>query len=202
MLPQFANGSFESTSGPALKNIDIGFIPAIFECWGATSAAGDVVYMRYVHDLGSAKGWKMQALIDSGSTGNYSVSYAAASMIATYDPGYSQSIPTRWTASTAYVVGNTVFPKAIVSPSNIQLGTYYYFECTAAGSSGASEPTWTTDGTTTVTDSGVTWTPIKMGGTGTDISPAVLEVKPKGVTIPAALLKASTYYYWVAYGFV
>lgn len=55
--------------------------------------------------------------------------------------------PTAWQASTAYAVGDFVAPTT---------GNGHYYRCTAAGTSGSSEPTWPTDGTT-VTDGGVTW---------------------------------------------
>ena len=54
-----------------------------------------------------------------------------------------------WQASTAYSVGQVVYPTV--------LNTYAY-ECTAAGTSGTSQPTWPTTVGNTVGDGGVTWT--------------------------------------------
>ncbi len=55
--------------------------------------------------------------------------------------------PGAWTASTAYVVGDRV--RAVLDNSRMA-------ECTVAGTSGASEPTWPTN-FTTVADNTVTW---------------------------------------------
>ena len=57
---------------------------------------------------------------------------------------------TTWTANTAYVAG------AWVRPSTPSLSPYY-MECTTAGTTGASEPTWPAAGST-VTDGTVVWT--------------------------------------------
>lgn len=54
-----------------------------------------------------------------------------------------------WTATTAYVVGDFVSPTT---------GSDTYFECTSAGTSGASEPTWPTTAGATENDDSVTWT--------------------------------------------
>lgn len=53
-----------------------------------------------------------------------------------------------WQASYAYAVGDCIRPKIH--------GSYKYLECTVAGTSGTSEPTWPAGGST-VTDGGVTW---------------------------------------------
>lgn len=56
-----------------------------------------------------------------------------------------------WQASTAYAVGDRAAP--------VDTGAVdYYFECTAAGTSGGAEPAWNTGGATT--DGGVTWSPV------------------------------------------
>lgn len=55
-----------------------------------------------------------------------------------------------WTASTAYAVGDFVR-----SSSTSDL---FLFECTAAGTSDSSEPTWPTTEDGTVVDNGATWT--------------------------------------------
>lgn len=63
-----------------------------------------------------------------------------------------------WTASHAYSSGNYVVPTTFNSISG-QQGKI--FKCTTAGTSGASEPTWTSAGLGgTVTDGGVTWTEV------------------------------------------
>ncbi len=53
--------------------------------------------------------------------------------------------PSNWAASQPYSSGNLVAP-----------GNGHYYQCTVAGSSGASAPTWPTDGST-VSDGGATW---------------------------------------------
>jgi len=56
-----------------------------------------------------------------------------------------------WTLSTAYSLGESIIPTATKQNG-------YFYECTVAGTTASSEPTWgtTVDGTTT--DGGVTWT--------------------------------------------
>lgn len=54
--------------------------------------------------------------------------------------------PTTWADLTAYALGTIISPTA---------GTHFY-RCTVAGTSGATEPTWKTDGTTN-TDGTATW---------------------------------------------
>jgi hypothetical protein len=56
----------------------------------------------------------------------------------------------RWKAARTYAVGDICFSKLIATDS------YKYFECTVAGTSGATEPTWPAVGNT-VTDGTVTW---------------------------------------------
>ena len=64
----------------------------------------------------------------------------------------NQSNQSTWTANTAYTVGQMVIP----SPPN---GSVY--RCTAAGTSGATQPNWPTAAGATVPDGTVTW--IDMG---------------------------------------
>ncbi len=54
---------------------------------------------------------------------------------------------TTWAAETAYDVGDIVVPTGVSD---------HYYECTVAGTSGATEPTWPEDGST-VSDGTVTW---------------------------------------------
>ena len=72
-------------------------------------------------------------------------------------PNSDLTPPPAWAASTAYTVGQSISP-----PS----ANGHIYQCTAAGTSGATPPsTWPTDGST-VTDGGVTW---KDMGTQTTI---------------------------------
>ena len=56
----------------------------------------------------------------------------------------------RWKAGREYAIGDICFSKLFATES------YKYFECTVAGTSGTTEPTWPATGNT-VTDGGVTW---------------------------------------------
>ena len=58
---------------------------------------------------------------------------------------------TAWAASTAYVLGDVVVPTA-------GLENGFRYECTTAGTSGGSAPTWSTVEGGTTTDNTVTWT--------------------------------------------
>lgn len=62
-----------------------------------------------------------------------------------------------WTASQTYVSGDRVVPTRAYATKAAQ---FYVYECTTGGTAGGTEPTWvyTTPGTSTTTDSGVTWT--------------------------------------------
>jgi hypothetical protein len=63
---------------------------------------------------------------------------------------------TQWVASTAYTVGQQVVPTLAYATNGAKA---YIYVCTVAGTSGGSQPTWvyTTPGTSTTTDGGVTW---------------------------------------------
>ena len=61
-------------------------------------------------------------------------------------------LPADWAASTAYNLGDMVKPT---------VGNDRWFVCTTAGTSGASEPTWTTTINDTTTDNTATWTAIE-----------------------------------------
>ncbi|MGQ9676545.1 MAG: major capsid protein [Chloroflexota bacterium] len=58
---------------------------------------------------------------------------------------------TAWTATTAYALGDVVVPTAGTENG-------FRYECTTAGTSGASQPTWKTNEGETVTDGSVVWT--------------------------------------------
>ncbi|MBF0137468.1 MAG: hypothetical protein HQL65_14620 [Magnetococcales bacterium] len=82
--------------------------------------------------------------------------------------------PPAWTATTASTVGEIVKPGT---------GTHFY-RCSTAGTTGATEPTWPTDGGT-VSDGTVTWTDMgAMVLTSTDF-----QVKSAGIFIPEGSAK-------------
>lgn len=58
-----------------------------------------------------------------------------------------------WTANTAFSVGN-------IRHATVQQATGLYFQCTSAGTSAGTEPSWPTDVGSTIVDGGVTWTAI------------------------------------------
>jgi len=90
---------------------------------------------------------------------NDSVMDAALNQVATSDKmtacagtptTYYEAVdPPVWAASTAYALGDVVRPTTRNS---------FAYECTTAGTSGATEPTWPTTAGTTVTDGTVVWT--------------------------------------------
>lgn len=57
-----------------------------------------------------------------------------------------------WAASTAYTVGQ------IRRPTTLSINGAFAFRCTVAGTSAATEPTWTTNDNSTRTDGTATWT--------------------------------------------
>jgi len=57
--------------------------------------------------------------------------------------------PETWVKATVYIVGDVVKPTTYASHS---------YKCTTAGTSGATEPTWSTTNGATQTDGTVTWT--------------------------------------------
>jgi len=83
-------------------------------------------------------------------------------------PNSALTPPPAWAASTAYTVGQSISP-----PS----ANGHIYQCTSAGTSGATPPsTWPTDGST-VTDGGVTW---KDMGTQTTINTTPLTFDSNG----------------------
>lgn len=76
---------------------------------------------------------------------------------------------TAWEASTAYDLGDIVVPTAGVENG-------FRYECTVAGTSGASEPVWPTTEGATVVDGGATWTCISGGHQGSGANGATLSL--------------------------
>lgn len=73
----------------------------------------------------------------------------------TYFALLDKPFPNDWAASTAYSVGNFVKP---INENG------YHYECTTAGTSGSSEPSWPTTPGQTVNDGTVVWTCRKHAG--------------------------------------
>lgn len=77
---------------------------------------------------------------------------------ATYHAGYL--LPGQigdWTASTAYAAQTVTVAPQWVRPTK-RHATPLIFECTTAGTTNSTEPTWTSTGGGTVTDNSATWT--------------------------------------------
>jgi len=64
----------------------------------------------------------------------------------------------QWVASASWTVGNYVVPLAAAKQNG------FYFKCTTGGTSGATEPTWTSTVGSTVSDGSVVWTCIGRSG--------------------------------------
>lgn len=113
-----------------------------------TQAHGGITEKLHRTDLSDGS---QDFVIYLGSTDDTLVLYAAS------DPGNDDivisivDILPEWEATTAYSVGDRVQPVG---------GNGYVYECTVAGTSDSSEPTWPVPPSgygTTVTDDGVTW---------------------------------------------
>jgi len=81
---------------------------------------------------------------------NYIVNSADQMTICSKNPtNFYQAVdPDAWAASTAYNVGDVVRPTS---------RNGFVYVCTAAGTSGSSEPSWPTTAGQTVTDNDITW---------------------------------------------
>ena len=201
--PQIKFGTFTTTSGPALVNVDLGFIPDYFFCYEADATAAEKVKLVYLATAGTGTGWRSKTLVDTGSTGGATEQYVASSFITEWTQTRTVT-PGPWTASTVYAVGDYIHPVTYLGTnpafSYFQAGTQFYYKCTTAGTSSSStEPTWpVTLGGVSASDNGVYWTAVPYGGTGTSFVPSELAVQGVGVTVPAAELKASTAYHYLA----
>ena len=79
---------------------------------------------------------------------------------------YGNEADTVWSASAAKTIeepGKTtgISTASYVRPTGSAVSTPIIFQCTAAGTTGSSEPTWPTQLGQTVTDGGVTWTAVR-----------------------------------------
>jgi hypothetical protein len=185
----------------------MGFVPDEFEMQAEQAGAGDIVLVKWKKTALTAKCLKQ---VGAGTW-----TWLGSGGIATWAPAGTDVDPSRWAASTAYVVGQVVHPVALTS-TGVAAGTQTFplFKCTTAGTSNSTEPTWNPVVGATVTDSGVTWTCIDTktqfaaewgfltGITavlpdGTTATPAPTGL---GLTVPAALQTASAVYDWYARG--
>jgi hypothetical protein len=109
----------------------------------------------------------------TGSAANYPI------IIRTATP--STAIP--WVASTAYKLGDIARPTAANS---------HLYQCTTAGTSGSTQPTWPTGGGT-VTDGTVVWTDLGTSATAALLSNSSLATNT-GVTVSFGRLQAAENY--------
>lgn len=198
MTPEIKYGTFTTTSGPADVNVNLGFIPDKFVCYEADGTEGEKNQLLYLATAGTGKGWRGTQIDGSTADGTYSFAYASSSFITEYTQTLNATVK-RWTASTAYAVGDYVIPHAPQTPSNLQSGLTFAYKVTTAGTSDSTEPTWSLVlGATSSSDNGVYYQTVALGGSSTSFDPSVKEVQALGVTIPLALLKASTTYHYEA----
>jgi len=96
-----------------------------------------------------------------------------------------------WAASTAYVVGDVVRAITVQASGLV-------FECTVAGTSSTSEPSWPTDISSTIVDGNVTWQAISSVYADASILAPNAIVELFELELDAALHGANTIYYWHA----
>lgn len=102
-------------------------------------------------------------VVSAGKAGTASrINGAGAEAAFTYIAIGTASQPT-WAATTAYALGNRVVPTT---------ANGFYYECTTAGTSAATQPTWPTVIGNTVVDGTVTWT--CKGGTSANAGDTTL----------------------------
>lgn len=154
-------------SGGAAINVDCGFVPDIVEVWNEDASTGDIGFMKKWPGESDGDSMAITILADNGSTADVNLGEEGTSGLSDYDTVSYQG--SNWTASTAYVVGDIVRPLATKNG--------YAYQCTSAGTSDSSEPTWGTTLGGTTSDGTVTWT---------CIVDTVYAKGFKGFTIPAA----------------
>ena len=120
-----------------------------------------VGYDTQGHSSGTAIGYQAKGFYNGLSIGyqaGYNLSTLAnpnKNILIGYKAGYNLTQPSAWAASTDYSVGDYVRPTS---------ANGYNYECTVAGTSGTSEPTWPTTIGETVTDGSITWKCVSMRG--------------------------------------
>jgi len=113
------------------------------------------------------------------STKNESIEPKTAVLPLTITPvAITPTNPTAWVTATEYALGARV----------LEGGNIY--ECTTAGTSGASEPTWPASGT--VTDGTVTWTYQQAAHTSMNVVKGVIELSTANTTVYNAWFTAVT----------
>jgi phage tail sheath gpL-like len=130
-----ASGDTPSTVATNITNAINGFLIGRLP----VSAAASTAYVTLSCKTAGVRGMQHVAFVDT--------SQAPAGMTATFF--------TTWVTLTAYTSGAT---PSFVIPKTNPVSTGFYFKCTTAGTTGASEPVWPTTIGGTVADGTVTWT--------------------------------------------
>src|SRR5208337_1098741 len=110
------------------------------------AGAGDIVYCEWFKTAGTGT-------IKSLGAGTMSW---ISSGIAAWQPAGTSVVPGRWAASTSVVLNQMVHPVGLAS-TGVVSGTQNLplFQCTTAGTTGGTEPTWPAAIGGTVNDNGV-----------------------------------------------
>lgn len=133
-------------SGGVAINVPCGFVPDMVILFNKTASTGDIFMHMKLPGMPDGDSAAFVGVADSGSTGNVSVKFETTNGPADYNAVKIQG--RNWAASTAYVVGDVVRPAT---------KNGYAYECTVAGTSHTSAPTWPTTLDETVADNSVTW---------------------------------------------
>lgn len=152
-------------------NVNCGFIPDKVYAWVALGGTIlEMVWYKHLADNVTASG--QYGITDTGGTKSLNASAAAG--FASYDGGVvpkvllpapngdgemGTDLPNAWTTarSTAATARSTTALGTVIKPTTNNV-TGYIYECTTAGTGGATEPTWPTTEGDTVVDGSVTWT--------------------------------------------
>ena len=213
-----AYGQYTTAVSPIAINLDMGFIPDYF--YAQAEAAVAIMEIQWFKTDNSGLGY-CNLYSNTGPA-----SRLAGTGVTIWQPAGSAALPVRWTLSTGFVVGQIVHPVGLFSPgvsTNLIGGAPVIqnlplFQCTVAGTTGTTEPTWPTVLGGTVVDGGVTWTAIdsklwstvSMGAqsmmlTGISATNSLGQlVTPAptglGLTIPAICQSSNVIYDWYSEG--
>jgi hypothetical protein len=200
-MPKYNSGHLIA-DGSAI-NIDIGFVPDHFHAKAKIEEGTWVAYdwYRELANTGTANG--QYGLTDTAGTKSANASAAAG--FASYDtvtfmvllpaPNGSgeqgASYPNTWTTgrSTAATARSSTALGTVIKPTAGN-ETGYIYECTTAGTGGATEPTWPTIPGNTVTDGTTVWT---------CRDEKVKNIGAKGITIGATLSTDTDEWVWEAW---